>query len=667
MQVVSTLAAQLFGKTTVARIFFGGVLLLILILTRWCWIDCDGGTPSLMEYGYFATDEGYYCGGGKQKYLFGKLISFIRAMPNTYAICPATHIFTWISFLIFGQTSWAHRVFPLLLCTVAWFTFYVFLTRKTLAWIAFLLCACCLLNPFLMVYSRTACNDTLMASVLLIGYICARKKGRLSPFAGGCVFGLGLWVKASIWVLFPIGISGALTTPAIKDRGARVLHFIAGFLISACVQYGLIRLLIYPDALAQQVTVDQLLAVSNSSYGLPNPFDWESTFKGVSAFPRFPTGGLLGMWIPLVLVLPALLFLRRLTDKPIRWDGRLLLYLTFPLYAAGLMIMPVYYGHYFIPMIAFLPVLWIEARHDLKLWVGKDRWSTVALMAIALLFTLAYFHSFDISAEKSAMLNDYLANAYNLPRRIVWTANGAYILTAAAFFLVLGLWARQRKPTAWAVIGLLLSALGVADLCFSRLPLSEAFKYTSIFPATMKEVAFVLQTGAIVLFFAIWGLPEKFRAGARWYWLLPLLLGFGTIANPRWRNGVSELTERTFLHSKAVTALQKIVPDNAIVFGERAPQLFLSLKSRVAPVPNGDPVPMALNIHKKYPAIPLFALLDAEHNYHFTHYDKNKDKIQLQVLHTLVLPSFNTSLPSNVFLVRLLFKDTPVTNGPFRQ
>ncbi len=456
-------------------------------------------------------------------------------------------------------------------------------------------------------------------------------------------------------------------TPSVKNRIPRVLRFLAGFLISLCVQYGLIRLLIYPDAVAQRVTVGQLLAASNSSYALPNPFDWVSTLKGVSSFPRFPTGGLLGIWIPLTLVLPALLLLRRLTDRPIRWDGRILLYMIPLLYAAGLMIMPVYYGHYFIPIIAFLPMIWIEARHDLKLWAGKDRWFVVALMAIALLFTLTNLYFFDVPAEKATALNDYLSNAYNLPQRIVWHANGVYILATTALLLILGLWAHRRKPTAWVGAGLLLSALGVADLCFYCLPISEAHKFTPLFPATMKEAAFVLQGGSVVLFFAVWGLPEKLRAHARWYLLLVLLIGFGTIVDSRWRNGVFELTERSFLHKKAVAELQKLIPANAVVFGERAPQLFLSLKSRVAPVPNGDPVPLALKIHKKYPAIPLFALLDAEHNYHFTHYDRNKDKIQLKVLHTLRLPSFNNSLPSNVFLVQLLFMDPPVKQGSFQR
>ena len=56
-------------------------------------------------------------------------------------------------------------------------------------------------------------------------------------------------------------------------------------------------------------------------------------------------------------------------------------------------------------------------------------------------------------------------------------------------------------------------------------------------------------------------------------------------------------------------------------------------------------------------------MLDAEHNYHFTHYENNKHLLELKVLHTLVLPSFNNGLPVQVFLARLLFKE-PSGAGP---
>jgi 4-amino-4-deoxy-L-arabinose transferase-like glycosyltransferase len=645
------------GRTTTTRYVLAALVLCLLIGVRWFWIDCDGGTPSLMEYGYFATDEGYYTGGGKQKLLYDRFISVIRAAPCTYGICPSSHQLTWLAFSIFGQTTWAHRVFPLLISTLAWLVTFLFLSRRTPPKIAFLLCACCLINPFLTVYGRTACNDTLMSSLLLVGYVVTRKKGWLFSFLGGCLFGLGLWIKQSIWVLFPLGLSAAATAYTPRDRFRRMAAFMVGFVVSACVQYGLIRWSIYEDAVAQNVTVSQLLAISNSSYSLPNPFDWDSTLKGFSSFPRSPSDGLLGLWIPLFAVLPALLLLRRLFDTPFRWDGRLILYATLVCYTAGISILPVFYAHYYIPLIAFVPILWIEARHDLKLWARREHPVMWVLLGVALLWVLISSARFNIARDEATSLNVLLANAYNLPQQIVWCRNGFYILAAAALLTLVGLWGHARKTQPQVVVGLFISALGVADICYVQLLLSEAYKFTPIFTPTMKSVARVLQVASVVLFFAVWCLPGTLRRSLRWYLLLLLLFVGGTLANPVWRNGTLELTQRGHLRKDAIAELARLVPENAVVFGERAPQLFLSLKPRVAPLPNGNPVPTVLAVHKKYPEIPLFAVIDAEHNYHFTHYQENKDKIQLQVVHTLRLPSFNTGLPSDVFLVRLWVQD----------
>jgi hypothetical protein len=339
--------------------------------------------------------------------------------------------------------------------------------------------------------------------------------------------------------------------------------------------------------------------------------------------------------------------------------------LTLPLYAAGIIILPVFYAHYYIPVIVFVPIVWFEARRDLKLWAGKKPYLGAALMAVAILYVFVSFKSFVVFPDESESLSPFLSNAYNLPQNIVWSRNGLYILAAAGLFTCLGLWARLRKPTAAVVLGVLLSALGVADLCFSQLPLSEAHKYTPVFSVTMKDVACVLQVCSIILFFVVWGMPQLFCRSIRWHLLLLAIFTCATLANPVWRAGAYELTQRGQLHKQAVAALAKLVPDDAVVFGERAPQLFLSLKTRVSPVPNHNPVPFVLDVHQKFPDRPLFALLDSEHNYHFKHYEENKDKIRTTVVHTLQLPSFNTGLPSNVYLVRLQVLTNPVKHGPF--
>lgn len=652
------------GRTFSARLFLGGLLLLLLVTTRWAWINCDGGVPSLNEYGYFATDEGYYCGGGKMKFLREKFISAVRQAPCTFAICPSTHVMTWAAFSIFGQNTWAHRVFPMLFCTSAWLVLFIFLSRKTLPWIAFFWCAVCVLNPFLMVYGRTACNDTLMGSLLLLGYILTRKRGWIPSLAGGFVFGLGLWVKMSIWVLFPLGLSAAAMSVQRRLRLPRMGLFLTGFAASACLQYFLIRFMVKEDAANQNVSVSELMSLSNSSYPLPNVFDWTLWAKALSSFPRPPTDGTLGLWIALFLVLPAILLLRRLAERPFHWDGRLILYATPPLYTLGILYLPLYYSHYFIPVIMFVPIIWLEARSDLKRWTC-GRWQlTTGLAVAALNAILIAYYTFKIHPAEASKLANFIATAYQLPATCVWVWNDLYIMCGAALLTVLTLWARQRKPTIWIILGVFFSALLVADICFSTIPLCEAYKFISIYTPRIRSIAVSLQVTSILLLFAVWGMPGFFRTRIRWHLLLPALLVIGILANSVWHNAAVELTKRGHLHKQAAAEIARLLPANAVVFGERAPQVLLSLPPRVSALPNGNPVPTLYAVNKKYPTFPLYALIDAEHNYHFHHYNRYKEKIRIEVLHTVKLPSFNSGLPIDVFLVRLHLLDRkhpPVT------
>ena len=55
----------------------------------WCalrvfWLNTDGGVPSLWEYGYFVTDEGYYMGAAKDMFLRGEFCDFPAGESFTY-------------------------------------------------------------------------------------------------------------------------------------------------------------------------------------------------------------------------------------------------------------------------------------------------------------------------------------------------------------------------------------------------------------------------------------------------------------------------------------------------------------------------------------------------------------------------------------------------------
>ena len=63
----------------------------IYLLFRLPWIPCDPGIQSVWEYGYNATDEGYYLSGGKEKLVWGFFVDLPRGESCTYAYSAGTH------------------------------------------------------------------------------------------------------------------------------------------------------------------------------------------------------------------------------------------------------------------------------------------------------------------------------------------------------------------------------------------------------------------------------------------------------------------------------------------------------------------------------------------------------------------------------------------------
>ena len=54
------------------------------LLLRIFWIDCDSGIPSMWEYGFHVTDEGYYLGGGRDMFLWGSFVDLPRGGCMSY-------------------------------------------------------------------------------------------------------------------------------------------------------------------------------------------------------------------------------------------------------------------------------------------------------------------------------------------------------------------------------------------------------------------------------------------------------------------------------------------------------------------------------------------------------------------------------------------------------
>lgn len=92
----------------------------IYLLFRLPWIDCDPGIPSIWEYGYNATDEGYYLSGGKEKFVWNHFVDLPRNEAFTYGFSAGTHWLSYASHLAFGLSTWTWRIPFLCVYFAAW-------------------------------------------------------------------------------------------------------------------------------------------------------------------------------------------------------------------------------------------------------------------------------------------------------------------------------------------------------------------------------------------------------------------------------------------------------------------------------------------------------------------------------------------------------------------
>jgi uncharacterized membrane protein YphA (DoxX/SURF4 family) len=367
-----------------------------------------------------------------------------------------------------------------------------------------------------------------------------------------------------------------------------------------------------------------------------------------------PTDTRLGVFVVLIFLFPSLLFLRRLSQSPFRWDGKMLFYLSFPLYACGILIMNTYYAHYFIPLIVFIPVLWLESRKDLRSLSDRYSWAKLCLLGLALVLVIWAANSSVVAKRDLPQLSQYISQAYNMPQKILWILNWKHIVLTALFLVSCLLLARFKKPQAFPTLCVVASALLTANFCFVLFPLVQAAPYAPPLKPS-QSVAMLLQTTSILILFIVWQTPRVLLSGKRFLFLFVVFLVLGFMQNPNWRSSLSELLQKNQLQKQAANELRKLLPDNAVVTGERSPQLLLTLSARAVPS-SGDTIPVLQALYKSDPSIPFYCIVDPEHAYVWQYYRNSPDKISMELIHKMKLPSFGSGMPIDVFLARLVIK-----------
>ncbi len=641
-----------------------GLFFVVWSLLRLPWLTCDGGIPSVWEYGYFVTDEGYYLGGGKEKYLWNAFVDLARIEAFTYGFSPGTHILSYLAHLCFGLSIWAWRIPFVLINATAWLVLFNFLSKKVRPFYALLLCAAVSCTPMIVAYERTASNDVLIGSLLVLSYIAASLKGVKGLFLSAVLAASIVLVKPSVYVLLPIVLASVLSVGHCKNKLVDLVVFIS---FSAAFIGGfklLAALLVQGDAVSQQTTMWEIVKRTTTHYPLPDLTNVPMILKGWSNFPRDPSGVLLGVWTIVLTVAPILAFCRRAVS--LKATPNLILYAIIPAYMAGISIMNTLYTHYFIPVMMMIPILWASLNDDLRsdAPIGKNHGSCRALLVPVAAVGIGF--AVWIWAENlridPGLLQKYYARIYNFSSENVWKLTLPYVLVLTGGVTAFGwLFARRLNlPKVVLILVLPFVSFVCASVCLAKLPAvlfapfmrADQMKY-------LVNMTICVSCGVAFILGVLTATRHMTRAGI-WYAIPACCLILSVMFSPFWRDGAFELLRPgTHYHDQAARTLKKLLPADAVVIGERANQMLMSLPIRTATTfpTNSDPIPIIKNLVKRNPKTPLFALIDSQHAYCIQHYEKNKNWCRLVPLHKFRMPSFGTGKLADVHLCAIQILD----------
>ena len=635
-------------------------LWLAAFIALWCalrvfWIDADAGVPSLWEYGYNVTDEGYYMGAAKDKFLRGVFCDYAIGESFTYGYSPLTHWLAYVGYALFGLSSWGWRVPFLALYLTAWCLAFLYARRKCGNVLAFLWCAVFSSLPVVVAYERTACNDVAIAALAIIAFCLAAGKGWWRIPVAAAVAGAICLVKPSIWVLLPLVAAGILSERKTRAGWIDIGLFVLASAVAIAVWRGLAVLSLKPEAPLHGLTAAELIQKTTTHNALPSLLDFNLLFRGFSSFPRDICLKSLGPAAPLMTLVPLAIALRDIVSR--RWSWRLLLYLSIPAYVAGVSTNNSICLHYYHPALLSLPILFTTMDGDFEGAEAKARNRT---QAATLLFAASAAGLALLAALATPLAREAAAETFstisNLPRRIVWTANWTpCVLFAVALSVVLafsrGLRAARIQAPVWLALGFC-----AASVAFTGIP---GFKLSFFLKQPEAEWLAPMAVSAIAsaLFLAIaFGLPATLFRRRAFLCFVPAAVLLALVAVPSWRTGAVELlTTKSCVQREAAEEIAALIPEEAVVIGERSRQILMAKPQRTATtMPGCDPIPIVRKVFAADPEAKVFALADSQNAYNLQHFREHAREYRLDLVREFKLPSFANGQPASVYLCRVV-------------
>lgn len=644
-----------------------GWLWLLLFAALWCafrvfWLSGDAGIPSVWEYGYNVTDEGYYMGAAKDKLLRGRFNDLVCGESFTYGYSAGTHWLSYLGYAVFGLADWSFRVPFLLLYFVAWCMAFRHVAARHGNAMAFCWTAAFSLMPVVVVYERTAGNDVAIGALTAIAFCTAAGKGVWRIPLAALVTGAIVLVKPSVWVLMPMVAASVLserkTRSALLDVASYVVLAVAavyGWKLAAALS-------VWSEAAEAGMSGFELIRRTTTHNPLPSLFDLPLLFKGFSSFPRDPTMALLSVSSVFVSVAPMAMALRNAVRR--RWDWRVPFGLAMAAYVAAISVMNSIYTHYFHPVLMLLPMLWCAVVPT----VGEEEsaaapsaekrlgWKGLLACALALLAgsSVLLFMAADVFVKPQTLQN-YYSTISNLPLENVWGFSFGWALAAAVLTTVLlAVWrgwrGTVRESWLWFVL-----AFAVGSVAFAGFPAVHFALYLKRPKALyLAPSGLVLCFGLLFLLVFFGRLEASFRRRLlAWFPVAAIVASFALA--PSWRNAAVEMVRPPRHVLRAVAEeIAKIVPEDAVVVGERSRQTLMGHGHRTATtMPGCDPIPIVRGLFEKNADEKVYALLDTQNAYNLKHFQEHASEFRLELLRTFAMPSFANGEPAKVHLCRV--------------
>ena len=243
---------------------------------------------------------------------------------------------------------------------------------------------------------------------------------------------------------------------------------------------------------------------------------------------------------------------------------------------------------------------------------------------------------------------------YNLPQDNVWSVSALPALLLALTVTAVCAACGVRRLGYRDLIAPSVAALLVGSVAFALLPavrIAPALRVPS--ETYLMPLILTVAFGAVLLV-ANTAFPRL--AGKAWCAIPIAVVAFGYLLTPTWRTAAGELVRpATHYHRDAARGLAKLLPEDAIVLGERADQILMSVPVRTSStfLANSDGTRTAEDILKAKPGAKLYLMADTQHAYNLQNFAKKKDRFVLQPLAKFKMPSFANGKPVDVHLCKI--------------